>query len=86
VLRPGGLAVHQDVPIRGNRSLLERYMFAWETKYNNEPFWELFAEADVPCMLAQAGFTKGAIEESHLKRVDGPGSWYVALAQKSGEA
>jgi SAM-dependent methyltransferase len=86
VLRPGGLAVHQDVPIRGDRSLLERYMFAWETKYNNEPFWELFAEADVPRMLAQAGFAAGAVEETHLKRVDGPGSWYVALAQKSGKA
>ena len=85
VLRSGGLAVHQDVPIRGDRSLLERYMFAWETKYNNEPFWELFAEADVPRMLAQAGFAAGAIEETHLKRIDGPGSWYVALAQKSGE-
>jgi ubiquinone/menaquinone biosynthesis C-methylase UbiE len=85
VLRPGGLAVHQDVPIRGNRSLLERYMFAWETKYNNEPFWQVFAEADVPSMLAQAGFASGAIEETHLKRVDGPGSWYVALAQKSAE-
>jgi SAM-dependent methyltransferase len=85
VLRPGGLAVHQDVPIRGDRSLLERYMFAWETKYNNEPFWEVFAETDVPCMLAQAGFASGAIEETHLKRVDGPGSWYLALAQKSAE-
>jgi SAM-dependent methyltransferase len=86
VLRPGGLAVHQDVPIRGDRSLLERYMFAWETKYNNEPFWELFAEADVPHMLAQAGFASRTIEETHLKRVDGPGSWYLALAQKSAES
>jgi SAM-dependent methyltransferase len=86
VLRPGGLAVHQDVPIRGDRSLLERYMFAWESKYNNEPFWEVFAAADVPRMLSQAGFAAGAIEETHLKRVDGPGSWYVALAQKSAEA
>jgi ubiquinone/menaquinone biosynthesis C-methylase UbiE len=86
VLRPGGIAVHQDVPIRGDRSLLERYMFAWETKYNNEPFWQVFAAADVPRMLSQAGFAAGAIEETHLKRVDGPGSWYVALAQKSAEA
>jgi SAM-dependent methyltransferase len=86
VLRPGGLAVHQDVPIRGDRSLFERYMFAWETKYNNEPFWELFAAADVPRMLAQAGFAADAIEETHLKRVDGPGSWYVALGQKSAKA
>jgi len=85
VLRPGGIAVHQDVPIRGHRSLFERYMFAWETKYNNEPFWQVFAEADVPRLLAQAGFAEGAIEETHLTRVDGPGSWYVALAHKSAE-
>jgi SAM-dependent methyltransferase len=83
LLRPGGLAVHQDVPIRGRRSLFERFMFAWETDYNNEPFWEVFAEAEVARLLAQAGFDSAAITETELAKLDGPGSWYLALARKS---
>ena len=83
VLRPGGIAIHQDVPIRGRRTLFERYLFAWETRYNNEPFWQIFADADVPDLLAQAGFVSGSITESEISRVDGPGTWYVAQAQKS---
>jgi SAM-dependent methyltransferase len=86
VLRPGGIAVHQDVPIRGDRSLLERYMFAWETRYNNEPFWQIFAAADVRGMLAQAGFAPESITETLLPRLDGPGTWYAALAGKSTQA
>jgi SAM-dependent methyltransferase len=83
LLRPGGMAAHQDVQIRGDRTLFERYMFAWETKYNNEPFWQIFAEADVRGLLAAAGFARGAITETQVPRVDGPGAWYVALAEKS---
>lgn len=86
LLRPGGVAVHQDVPIRGDRTLFERYMFAWETKYNNEPFWQVFAEADVQGSLAAAGFSPNSITQTQLGRVDGPGMWYVALAQKSAES
>jgi len=83
LLRPGGLAIHQDVPIRGNRTLFDHYMFAWETQYNNEPFWQVFAEADVGRLLAQAGFAPASITETELPKLDGPGSWYVALAEKS---
>jgi cyclopropane fatty-acyl-phospholipid synthase-like methyltransferase len=83
LLRPGGLAIHQDVPIRGNRTLFDRYMFAWETQYNNEPFWQVFSEADVGGLLAQAGFAPASIIETELPKLDGPGSWYVALAEKS---
>ena len=86
VLRPGGLAVHQDVPIRGRRTPFERYLFAWETKYNNEPFWQVFADADVPSLLAEAGFAREEIAETDLPRVDGPGAWYVALARRSGDS
>lgn len=86
LLRPGGIAIHQDVPIRGERTLMERYLFAWETRYNNEPFWEVFAQADVPAAARQAGFEPSAITETHLPRVDGPGAWYILVAQKSAQA
>jgi SAM-dependent methyltransferase len=83
LLRPGGIAIHQDVPIRGERTLFERYLFDWETRYNNEPFWQVFAEADVPRLLAQAGFAPEAVTETQVRRVDGPGTWYLALARQS---
>jgi SAM-dependent methyltransferase len=83
LLRPGGIAIHQDVPIRGKRTLFERYLFDWETRYNNEPFWQVFADADVPRLLAQAGFAPEAVTETQVRRVDGPGTWYLALARQS---
>ncbi len=83
LLRPGGIAIHQDVPIRGKRTLFERYLFDWETRYNNEPFWQIFADADVPRLLAQAGFASEAVTETQVRRVDGPGTWYLALARQS---
>jgi SAM-dependent methyltransferase len=83
LLRPGGIAIHQDVPIRGKRTLFERYMFDWETRYNNEPFWQVFADADVPRLLAQAGFAPAAVTETQVPRLDGPGTWYLALARQS---
>jgi SAM-dependent methyltransferase len=83
LLRPGGIAMHQDVPIRGERTLFERYMFDWETRYNNEPFWQVFADADVPRLLAQAGFAPAAVTEAQVPRLDGPGTWYLALARQS---
>ena len=85
VLRPGGVAVHQDVPIRGSRSLFERYLFAWETRYNNEPFWQVFADADVMRLLQDAGFAPDSIAETELPKLDGPGAWYVATAVRSAE-
>ena len=86
LLRTGGIAVHQDVPIRGARSLFERYMFDWETRYNNEPFWQVFAQADVRHLLERAGFARDAISETELPKLDGPGNWYLVLAQKSTES
>lgn len=83
LLRPGGVVVHQDVPIRGARDLFERYMFDWETRYNNEPFWQVFAEADVRSLLEQAGFARDSVSETELTKLDGPGTWYVVLARKS---
>ncbi|HLG87200.1 MAG TPA: class I SAM-dependent methyltransferase [Alphaproteobacteria bacterium] len=83
VLRPGGIALHQDVPIKGDRTLFERYMFSWETRNNNEPFWEVFAEANVGALMKAAGFAEGSIVETQIPKLDGPGAWYVAMGAKS---
>lgn len=83
LLRAGGVVIHQDVPIRGKRSLFERFLFAWETQYNNEPFWQAFVQADVRRLLTEAGFASEAIQETELPKLDGPGTWYLAIAGKS---
>ncbi len=83
LLQPGGMTVHQDVPIKGPRTLFERFMFDWETRYNNEPFWQVFAEADVPRLLVEAGFASDRVSETEMPKLDGPGAWYLALAGKS---
>jgi ubiquinone/menaquinone biosynthesis C-methylase UbiE len=83
MLRPGGLALHQDVPIRGERTLFERFMFDWETRNNNEPFWRVFAEADVPAMMAKAGFAPGDVTEALIPKLDGPGAWYAVMGTAS---
>jgi len=82
VLRPGGIALHQDVPIRGDRSLFERFMFDWETRNNNEPFWQAFAEADLHPMMLAAGFEPAQVAEAVVPKLDGPGAWYVILGEK----
>jgi SAM-dependent methyltransferase len=83
VVRPGGIVVHQDVPIRGDRTLFERYMFSWETRNNNEPFWEIFAEADVTGEMLAAGFRPDEVSEALVPKLDGPGAWYVVMGEKS---
>lgn len=83
LLRAGGVAIHQDVPTRGERSLFERFLFDWETRYNNEPFWQAFVQADVRRLLAEAGFAPAAIQETELPKLDGPGTWYLAIGERS---
>ncbi len=83
VLKASGIAVHQDVPIKGDRTLFERFMFSWETRNNNEPFWEVFAEADVPAVLQAAGFAADAITETQVPKLDGPGAWYLVMGEKA---
>jgi SAM-dependent methyltransferase len=82
VLRQGGVALHQDVPIKGERTLFERFMFRWENRNNNEPFWQIFADCDVPAMMAAAGFAPDHLFETLIPKLDGPGEWYVAVGER----
>jgi ubiquinone/menaquinone biosynthesis C-methylase UbiE len=57
VLRPGGIMLHIDVPVR-NEGLdaLDRHMADWETLNNNEPFWRGLHAMDLPAAASAAGF------------------------------
>lgn len=83
LLAPGGLLIHQDVPIQVDR--LDAWMKAvsgWQEQHNDEPFWMDYATADLPEILAQAGFDREQIKSEYLKAMDGPIPWYVVMAEK----
>ncbi|MGY6663252.1 MAG: class I SAM-dependent methyltransferase [Glycocaulis sp.] len=83
VLKPGGVVVHQDVPVKGaDFSEFEKFMFAWQTKNNNEPFWDDFLNADVPAVMRENGFADDEVVETTVKMRDGPRSWYLVLGEK----
>lgn len=57
LLRPGGVAVHLDVPIQpGTIGLVDQVLNDWQVQHNNERSWQIWAEADVPAYLRNAGF------------------------------
>jgi SAM-dependent methyltransferase len=83
LLKPGGVCIHQDVPIQTGRfDALGQYLSEWQKDNNDEPFWMDFANADLPDLLRQAGFSPGSISSDYLQAQDGPIPWYVVTAIK----
>lgn len=85
VLAPGGLCLHQDVAVQTSRlSPFVQFLSEWQKENNGEPFWLDYANADVPELMVSAGFEKNRVQAHYLEQLDGPLSWYVATAEKSG--
>lgn len=83
VLRPGGVVVHQDVPMKGSAfSAFERFIFAWQTKNNDEPFWDEFLATHAPDIMLEAGFASDEVIETTVRMRDGPRAWYVVVGEK----
>lgn len=83
LLAPGGIVVHQDVPIQ--RARLDDWMqalSAWQKDHNDEPFWLDFTDADLPAMMIEAGFDAERVHAEYIQALDGPIPWYLARAQK----
>jgi SAM-dependent methyltransferase len=84
LLAPGGVAVHQDVPLRfANRSEFEKFEMSWDTLNNNEPFWEVYANADLAADLRAAGIPEAQTHVGHLPQAAGSLPWYVACFWKN---
>ncbi len=82
LLRPGGIAIHQDVPTqRDDLPPLQKALSSWQTKHNDEPYWDDFAHTKVPAKLINAGFNEDRVFESYVPQVDGPLTWYFVGAQ-----
>jgi SAM-dependent methyltransferase len=83
LLAPGGIALHQDVAIQNaTRTPFEQAERAYDVYYNDEPFWENYADARIVDELVAAGFPRGAAREIQLGKINGPGHWFAAAAEK----
>ena len=81
LLSPGGVCIHQDVPIqRGRLDEFQQFLSEWQIDNNDEPFWLDFADADLPALLATAGFGADKVDACYLEAIDGPIPWYVVTA------
>jgi SAM-dependent methyltransferase len=82
VLKPGGLSFHVDVPIQpGYLKIADQVMNDWQVRYNGEPFWMGWADADLKGIMRAAGVPDDALFAEPIKRDDG-GVWFCHGARK----
>ena len=88
ILRPGGLMLHLEVP-RG-RTVLEQFLYNWESWNNNETFGQFMTEARLADLACKAGFSSEAVEcldysvrrEKEQQLYSADSYWKILLAQK----
>jgi SAM-dependent methyltransferase len=83
LLAPGGVCVHQDVPLtfRG-LSEFQKFESSWDTLHNNEPFWEVYASADLRSEMLAAGIPEQQLFVGNLPAAPGTLPWFVACASR----
>jgi SAM-dependent methyltransferase len=83
LLRPGGVFVHQDIPLQFARlDEFQKFDYSWDTRNNNEPYWEAYANADLNEDLARAGILRAHAATGNLPRADGSLPWFVVSGRK----
>lgn len=84
LLKPGGVMVHLDVPLRNkDLDLYTEWYRDWSTHFNNEPFWGKLHDMDVIDPLVKAGFAREKTFDTYLKNPSGKGAWWACGAQKA---
>lgn len=82
VLRPGGVMLHIEVPVK-KETAFEQAMANWDSLYNNEPFWACLSQTDLQTMAVGAGFDKaGVFEEIVQTKRNKQGGWLAFGARK----
>ncbi|MGD9599793.1 MAG: class I SAM-dependent methyltransferase [Steroidobacteraceae bacterium] len=83
LLAPGGVFVHQDVPLRfAGLPEFRKFELSWDTRNNNEPFWEVYANADLAADLAAAGIPADCTWIGHLPQAEGSLPWFAVTGSK----
>ena len=83
VLAPGGITIHQDVPIRAAPSIAHQVERGWDERFNGEIFWNIYAGDDLLADLLGAGFTADESAEKCIPKVAGTGDWYLLIGEKA---
>ncbi len=63
LLRPGGVVIHAETPPYRDLEPFDAFMLDWDTRNNNEPFWEASHEIDPRAIGAETGFDPDAMFE-----------------------
>ncbi len=82
VLRPGGVAIHQDVAIRSQPSAVHAVERDWDRHFNGERHWAAYAKADLVADMTVAGLPPEAVEEHDLPALHGALRWYAVSGRK----
>jgi ubiquinone/menaquinone biosynthesis C-methylase UbiE len=82
VVAPGGIVIHQDVPLRAAPSAVHQVERGWDEKFNGEVFWNMYAGDDLIADMRRAGFTPEQITETRIEKVSGAGGWYLLSGEK----
>ena len=83
VLAPGGIALHVDVMNQPAYSkLFDQVLNDWQIKYNGEPFWMGWADADVRAHMRAAGFPEDTMIAG-LKGRDPGNTWFCHGGRKA---
>lgn len=85
LLKPGGIAIHQDVPLRFSElDTYTEWEYSWDQQHNNEPYWSTYASNDPKQMFIDAGFPEENVWFGKYQQLDKTVSWFVSAAQKPG--
>lgn len=83
LLAPGGVAVHQDVPLRfQGLTEFQKFEYSWDTRNNNEPYWEVYANADLAEDARLADIPAEHVYVGHLPAAAGTLPWFVCMLSK----
>lgn len=84
LLRPGGVMMHIEVPVRRTESF-DQFLTNWDAVHNNEPFWSTLGEMDLIGPAVRAGFTEAEVFEATAPTLNAKqGGWLAYGARKSG--
>lgn len=83
LLKPGGIAIHQDVPLRFDElDTFGQFDNSWDRENNGEPYWTVYATNDPRQMYLDAGFPNDSIWVGKYAQLDNTVRWFVSAARK----
>ena len=83
VLSPGGVMFHLDVPTQpGYLKLFDQVLNDWQVRYNGEPFWMGWADANVKGILHDIGVPDETAFAEQIRPPEGGNAWFCHGGRK----